>query len=60
MLFFNQSVLMLLCAKAQGFGMEVVQANAKYWQVDTGSNTERDACAFVTFSSHLYISHIYG
>ena len=24
---------MLLHAKAQGFGMEVVQANAKYWQV---------------------------
>ena len=30
---------MLLHAKAQGFGMEVVQANAKYWQVDTGNNT---------------------
>jgi len=26
---------MLLCAKAQGYGMEVGQANAKYWQVDT-------------------------
>ena len=28
--------------------------------METLTDDERDACVFVTFSSHLYVSHIYA